>query len=106
MQQTEIQMTLQPLIQTPFVIQFHVILVLYCILSGPFAVFRKRGDRVHKFIGYSWVLAISLVSLSSFWFKELKLFDPFSPIHILSLATLIGLYQGVSLVRQRRFAGH
>lgn len=99
-------MTLQPLIQTPFIIQFHVILALYCILSGPFAVFRKCRDRAHKIIGHSSVLAMSLVSFSSFWIQEIKVFGPFSPIHILSLATLIVLYQGVRLVHQRRFSEH
>ena len=99
-------MTFQPLIQTPFIIQFHVIFVRYRILLGPISVFRKRWDRAYKITEHSWVLAISLVSLSSFWIQEIKVFNPFSPIHILSLATLIGLYQGFRLVRQRRFVEH
>ena len=81
-------MTLQKLIHSLFVKQFHFILAFYLLLSRLFVSFYKSRERTPKKIGYSRLLTMWLVSLSSFGINELRMFGPFSPIHILSIVTI------------------
>lgn len=55
---------------------------------------RPRGDRVHRLVGRSWVLAMYWAVLSSFAIKELRP-GQYSWIHGLSVFTLITLTIGL-----------
>jgi hypothetical protein len=81
-------MTLQKLIHSLFVKQFHLILAFYLLLSRLFVSFYKSRERTPKKIGYSRLLTMWLVSLSSFGINELRMLGPFSPNHILSIVTI------------------
>ena len=94
------------LLQAPIQIQFHIICALYALIVGPVAIFRNRRDRVHRWLGYSWVVALALTALSSFFIFGFRIWGPFSPIHLLSVLTFVGLARGVSLIRQGRRAEH
>jgi uncharacterized membrane protein len=45
----------------------------------------------HRTIGWIWVSLMVIVSSSSFWIHELRLWGPWSPIHFLSILTLVTL---------------
>ena len=94
------------LLQAPIHIQFHVLCAVYALLIGPVAIFRPRRDRLHRWLGYSWVIALALTALSSFFIFGFRIWGPFSPIHLLSILTLFGSLRGVSLIRQGRRVEH
>lgn len=94
------------LLQAPIHIQLHVFCAVYALLIGPVAIFRPRRDRFHRWLGYSWVVALALTALSSFFIFGFRIWGPFSPIHLLSVLTLFGLLRGVSLIRQGRRVEH
>jgi uncharacterized membrane protein len=47
-----------------------------------------------------------IVSLSSFWIHELRLWGPWSPIHLLSIFTLLTLPLAVWAARRHAVARH
>jgi uncharacterized membrane protein len=52
------------------------------------------------------VLLIVTVAISSFWIHQIRLLGPFSPIHLLSIFTLIVLPIGVWRAHRHRVADH
>lgn len=99
-------MTLSPLLSAPPVIQVHVICAILAVILGPLALLRRSRDRWHRWLGRAWVGAMAGTALSSFLINEGRMVGPFSPIHLLSVVTLVGLWQGVVAARAGRIADH
>lgn len=99
-------MNLEPLTQADFAIQLHVAAATGALALGSVVLFRRKGDRLHRLGGRVWVALMVIVALSSFFIHELRVFGPWSPIHLVSLATLWFLADGVRLARQRRIVAH
>lgn len=66
----------------------HICTIGVALGLTPVMLFRRRGDRLHRQLGYIWVAAMGLTALISF---DIRLVNRggFSPIHILSVWTLI-----------------
>jgi uncharacterized membrane protein len=47
-----------------------------------------------------------VISISAFWIHELRLWGPWSPIHLLAIFTLVTLPIGVLHARRHRVARH
>ena len=89
-------MTLDPLMAAPLVVQLHVGFAAVAICVGPFALFRTRRDRLHKVLGYIWVVGIVGLSLTGLWIESaMPVLGPFGPIHPLSLLALWGVAHGL-----------
>jgi uncharacterized membrane protein len=99
-------MSLTPILTAPFVIQLHVLAALCAIVLGPLAMLRKSRDIWHKRLGRAWVTAMLVTALSSFLINEGRLLGPFSLIHLLSILTLLGLWDIVAHARAGRIAAH
>jgi uncharacterized membrane protein len=99
-------MTLTPLLSASPVIQAHVICAILAIFLGPVALLRRSRDRWHRRLGQAWVVAMAGTALTSFFINEIRTVGPFSMIHILSVLTVWGLWQGVQAARARRIAEH
>ena len=99
------EMNFEPLLNASLAIQIHVAFALLAIMLGAYVLWaRKRG--LHKMMGRVWVGAMVLVALTSFFINEIRMVGPFSPIHILSIITFIGLWRAVQLVRMGRIFEH
>lgn len=100
-------MTFDPLLTAPLAVQLHVAFALVALPVGPIVLFRTRRDRMHKGLGYLWVVAMAGLALSGLWIKsEFPVLGPFGPIHLLSLYALFGLGQGLWQIRKGNMAGH
>jgi uncharacterized membrane protein len=99
-------MTLAPLLEAGPVLQWHVASALPALILGPVAIYRKSRDVWHRVGGVLWVLAMFSTALSSFFIHDARVRGPFSPIHLLSVLTLVGLVQGVRHMRAGRFRAH
>lgn len=86
--------------------QFHLCAACVALLLGPFAIYRRRRDRVHKVCGWVWVLAMAALAGSGFLLHGIRLWGPFSPIHLLSVLTLWYLWRGVRAAIRRDIALH
>jgi uncharacterized membrane protein len=93
-------MTLSPLLGAAPEIQIHVAAVMLAsgLLIPQLAM--KKGTGAHRVIGWTLVFAMAVAAISSFWIHTIRLWGPFSPIHLLAVVTLAGLVRGVMLARQ------
>lgn len=81
-------MTLSPILTAGPEVQLHIAAAIVSIVLGPFALYLRRGTRLHRSVGYSWVVAMMVLALSSFAIHGFGLIGPFSPLHGLALLTL------------------
>lgn len=85
----------------------HACAALIAVLLGTLALCTRKGSLLHRLSGYSWVVLLTVVSISSFWLRTLPWFPGgFGPIHILSVYTLICLVCGITAARQHRIKTH
>lgn len=99
-------MTLTPFFEAPPVIQLHIVAALAALTLGPVALLRRSRDRLHRLAGRIWVAAMAVTALSSFFIYTIRVVGPFSPIHVLSVVTLAGLWEGLRHIRAGRVADH
>lgn len=66
----------------------------------------RRGSKAHKVLGWTWVIAMAVTAISSFWIHEIRLIGAFSPIHLLSLITLVSLVMNIRAARTRNIRAH
>ncbi|WP_159826930.1 DUF2306 domain-containing protein [Arthrobacter sp. 9AX] len=75
----------------------HVIAALFVLAIGPIQILRRRRDRVHRTMGYVWVLAMYYVCFSSFWIVTA---GHFTWLHGLSAFTILTVTLGlISAIR-------
>lgn len=99
-------MNLELLFNSPPAIQLHVYAAILAFFVGAFVLWRRKGTANHKLWGKIWVFLMVFTALSSFFIHEIRLVGPFSPIHIISLFTLVSLYFAVKQVRSGDIEKH
>lgn len=99
-------MSFSPLTNASLAIQIHAFAAL-TLIPLTIAIFSlKRGNRLHRTLGWCWVTLMALVAVTSFWIQEIRLLGGFSPIHLLSIFTLIALVRAVWFARRHQVSGH
>ncbi len=93
-------MTLDPILSAPAAVQIHVAAGLLALSLGPVALYRKKRDRVHKTMGYIWIVAMTVLAVTAFFIEAvvLPLVGPFGPIHLFGVWALISMYQGMEAI--------
>lgn len=99
-------MTFAPIIGSTVAIQIHVIAAMLAVCLAPLIILRERRDKLHKTAGYIWVTSMTVTALSSFWIHEIRLVGGFSPIHLLSVLTLVALVGAIVAVRAGNVRRH
>ncbi len=87
-------MTLAPFLAASAAIQVHVVAALGAFALGAVQMLSPKGTPVHRRLGRVWVAVMVLVAASSFLIHELRMWGAWSPIHLLSVITLVGLWRG------------
>jgi uncharacterized membrane protein len=101
------RMFLAPLLSASVAVQFHVAVTLLALSTGAVQLVRKRRDGLHRTLGWTFVVAMASAALSSFFIHNSRgLFGLFSPIHLLSILTLVMLPLAVWYARRRNVRGH
>lgn len=93
-------MTLAPLLAAPAVIQFHVAAALGALALGAIQLAAPKGTIPHRLFGWLWAALIAGVALSSFFIHTLRVWGPWSPLHLLSIFTLAMLARAVTFARR------
>jgi uncharacterized membrane protein len=99
-------MDLTPLTRAPFAIQIHAYAALAAFALGAVQLARVKGTPQHRALGYVWVGLMLTVAISSFWIHDMRVWGPWSPIHLLSILTLAMLPLGLYYARHHRVRGH
>jgi uncharacterized membrane protein len=99
-------MSLSLLLQSSAAIQIHVVTAVLALFIGAILLLARKGTGSHRLLGRVWIGLMVTTALSSFFIHSLRLYFGFSPIHILSVLTLIGSWQAVVAARAGRIAEH
>ena len=99
-------MSLAPLLNAASAIQLHAFAAMAAFGLGAVQLAAPKGTLPHRTIGWIWVGLMAIVAASSFWIHEIRLLGPWSPIHLLSIFTLIMLPIAVWRARRHRVADH
>ena len=99
-------MSLAPLLNAAPEIPLHAFAAMAAFVLGLVQFAAPKGTLPHRTIGWIWVALMVLVAISSFWIHQIRLIGPFSPIHLLSIFTLVMLALGVYRAHHHDVARH
>jgi uncharacterized membrane protein len=99
-------MSLDPLYFAPFEIESHAFVAMAAFALGLIQLAAPKGTLPHKIMGWSWVVLMTVVAVSSLFINTICSFGPFSAIHLLTLITLVGLFMGVRHARRDNIKAH
>jgi len=99
-------MTLTPLLNAAPVIQLHAFAAMAAFVLGAVQFVAPKGTLPHRTIGWIWVTLMVVVAASSFSIHELRMIGPFSPIHLLSIFTLVTVPLAVFAAHRHRVDRH
>jgi len=99
-------MSLAPLLDAAPAIPVHAFAAMAAFALGLVQFAAPKGTLPHRTIGWIWVGLMAMVAISSFWIHQIRLLGPWSPIHLLSIFTLIMLPIAVWRARRHRVADH
>ena len=99
-------MSLAPLLDAAPAIPVHAFAALAAFVLGVIQFAAPKGTLPHRTIGWIWVILMLAVALSSFWIHQIKLWGPWSPIHLLSIFTLVMVPLGVWAAHRHRVMDH
>lgn len=99
-------MSLQPLLNAAPAIQIHAFATIAAFALGLVQLTAPKGTLPHRTLGYIWVALMVLVAGTSFWIHDLRVWGPWSPIHLLSIFTLATLPFAILHARHHRIAQH
>jgi uncharacterized membrane protein len=86
---------LAPLLSASPAIQLHAFAAMSAIMLGLVQFAAPKGTLPHRTLGGIWVAIMFVVAISSFFIHQLRVWGPWSPIHLLSIFTLVMLPLGV-----------
>jgi uncharacterized membrane protein len=99
-------MSLQPLLNAAPAIQIHAFAAIVAFALGIVQLTAPKGTLPHRTLGYVWVTLMVVVAGTSFWIHDLRVWGPWSPIHLLSIFTLAMLPLAVLHARKHRVTQH
>jgi uncharacterized membrane protein len=95
-----------PLLEAAPVIQVHAFAAMAAFALGIVQLSAPKGTLPHRTIGWIWVAFMTVIAASSFWIHGYRIIGPFSPIHFLSIFTLVMLPLAVMHARRHRVVNH
>ena len=99
-------MSLAPLLNAAPVIQLHAFAAMAAFVLGAVQLAAPKGTLPHRTLGWVWVVLLLVISVSSFWIQGIRLWGPWSPIHLLSVFAPITLVVAVVAARGHRVRTH
>ena len=99
-------MSLAPLLNASPVIQLHAFAAMAAFVLGLVQFAAPKGTLPQRTIGFVWVALLATISISSFWIHSIRLWGPFSPIHLISIFMLIILPLAVLAAHRHDVRSH
>jgi uncharacterized membrane protein len=98
--------SLAPLLNAEPAIQLHAFAALAALALGAVQLGAPKGTLPHRTAGWVWATLMAVVAASSFFIHELHVWGSWSPIHLLSIFTLVVLPLAVLHARRHRVDRH
>jgi uncharacterized membrane protein len=86
----------------------HLFFAIAALVLGPLALWLRKGSRLHRGSGYAWVTMMAGAALSSVFIRDFGLPNVwgYTPIHLLTIATLAGIGRGVWFIANHQVMRH
>jgi uncharacterized membrane protein len=81
-------LTLAPLLHASLTIRIHAFAAIGAFALGTLQLASVKGTLQHRAVGAVWVLLMLTVCVSAFFIHQLRIWGPWSPIHLLAIFTL------------------
>jgi uncharacterized membrane protein len=88
------------------IIQAHAFFALAALALGAAQLAAPKGTLPHRSVGWIWVTLMMLVAGTSLFIHTIRLWGPWSPIHLLSLFTLAIVPLGLMRARRHDVGRH
>jgi uncharacterized membrane protein len=99
-------MSFAPLLDAMAPIPLHAFAAMAAFVLGVVQFAAPKGTLPHRTLGWIWVGLMAAVAVSSLWIHQIRLFGPWSPIHLLSIFTLVMLPLGVWRAHRHQVSAH
>lgn len=99
-------MSIAPLLNASPAIQIHAFAAIAAVVIGIVQFVRRKGTFSHRTFGWIWAVLMLTIAVTSFWINEIKLWGPWSPIHLLSIFVLFNVPLAVWLARRHNVRAH
>jgi len=101
-----VSVTLSPLLNAAPVIQIHAFAAIAAFAVGAIQLSAPKGTIPHRLVGWLWAVLMLTVAISSLFIHEIRLWGPWSPIHLLSILVLVILPLAVLYARRHQVSRH
>jgi uncharacterized membrane protein len=101
-----LSMSLAPLLDAPRQIPLHAFAAMAAFVLGVVQLAAPKGTLPHRTLGWIWAALMMAVAASSFWIHQIQLLGLWSPIHLLSIFTLVVVPLGVWRAHRHEVADH
>ncbi len=91
--------------QIPWQVWVHLLTIGIALAVTPAMMWRKRGDNMHRVLGWIWAISMLVTAILSFDIRMINR-GSLSYIHILSVITLVGVPVLVISARRRDLKRH
>ena len=99
-------MNLAPLLDASPAIRIHAFAAMSAFALGIIQLAAPKGTLPHRTLGWIWVALMLVVSVTAFFIHQIRLWGPWSPIHLLAIFTLIMLPVAVLAARRHVVERH
>ncbi len=99
-------MSLAPLLNAAPTVQVHAFAAMAALALGVVQLAAPKGTLPHRTLGWIWVALMVTVATTSFWIHDTRMWGPWSPIHLLSIFTLVMLPHAVLHARRHDVGNH
>jgi uncharacterized membrane protein len=99
-------LSLAPLLNTSPAIQLHAFAAMAALALGIVQFSVPKGTLPHRTLGWIWIALMIVVSVTAFFIHEIRLWGPWSPIHLLAIFTLATLPLAVWKAHRHEVSKH
>jgi uncharacterized membrane protein len=99
-------MSLAPLLEAEPVIRVHALAAMAAFVLGGIQLMAPKGTLPHRAIGWTWAGLMLVVAASAFFIHQIRLWGPWSPIHLLAIFTLVMLPIGILRAHRHDVTAH
>ena len=99
-------MSLAPLLAASPAIQVHAFAAMGAFVLGIVQLVAPKGSLPHRTLGWIWVALMATVAVTSFFVHQIRLWGPWSPIHLLSIFVLIMLPVAIWQAHRHKVTSH
>lgn len=88
-------------------VTIHLVAAIWVLVAGLIQLARPKGTSTHKVLGWSWLVSMLVVSISSFWIKEtFDWFYGYGPIHLFSLWVIFCVFMSIRSAKIGKIKTH